>query len=228
MHRYFQLLQVAEKMMSRLLDLMSKWTYTGRVRMRCIMRNLYRSITAQLDPRYCVATVVVTLLLGACAPTNLVVTGDPQLAEVRAVYVLPFASGDQHSEAATVMTHALKEQLKHDGIFQVVEDPKLADAYFKGMVGKWSQGGLDLKRAHSTVISGSLTLLNPARQRLWFAAAVQRDPLRLVAHGLFARSPSALASHWSRTVLQQLPGYAVKGRPDANIGREPGPLRPAS
>jgi hypothetical protein len=192
------------------------------------MRILRCDMTAQLNTIRFVAILVVTLLLGACAPTHLVVTDAPQLAGIRTVYVLPFASGDQGPDAAVAMTHALKLQLQYDGVFQVVEDPKAADGYFKGTVGKWSRGGLDLRGARSTVISGSLTLLDRAQQRLWFAAAVQRDPLRLVAHGLFARSPSALASHWVRTILEQLPGYVVKGRPDASVGRELGPSGPAS
>jgi hypothetical protein len=33
-------------------------------------------------------------------------------------------------------------------------------------------------------------------------------------YGLFARDPSALAPHWVRTVLQQLPGYTLKRRPE--------------
>jgi hypothetical protein len=93
-------------------------------------------------------------------------------------------------------------QLKYDGIFQVVEDPKVADAYFKGMLGKWSQGGLDWRAARSTEISGSLTILDHAHQRLWFAAAVERDPLRLVAHRLFSRHPNTLAPHWVKAVVQ--------------------------
>jgi hypothetical protein len=121
-----------------------------------------------------------------------------------------------------------KSGLKYDGIFQVVEDPKAADAYFKGTVGKWSQGGLDRRGVRSTEISGSLTILDHARQRLWFAAAVQRDPLRLVAHGLFSRHPSALAPYWVKAVLQQLPGYAFRERPNASVGHDPRAIRPAS
>jgi hypothetical protein len=191
------------------------------------MRNLHGRVRAQLTSRL-VAMIVATSLLGACAPAHLVVTGDPKLAGIRTVYVLPFAGGNEGPEAAAAMTYALKEQLKYDGIFQVVEDPKAADAYFKGMVGKWSQGGLDLTGARSTEISGSLTILDPAHQRLWFAAAVQRDPLRLVAHGLFSRHPSALAPHWVKAVLQQLPGYALRESPDASAGHDSEASRPAS
>jgi hypothetical protein len=191
------------------------------------MRNLHGRVRAQLTSRL-VAMIVATSLLGACAPAHLVVTGDPKLAGIRTVYVLPFAGGNEGPDAAAAMTYALKEQLKYDGIFQVVEDPKAADAYFKGMVGKWSQGGLDLTGARSTEISGSLTILDPAHQRLWFAAAVQRDPLRLVAHGLFSRHPSALAPHWVKAVLQQLPGYALRESPDASAGHDSEASRPAS
>jgi hypothetical protein len=48
---------------------------------------------------------------------------------------------------------------------------------------------------------------------LWVVVAEQWDPLRLMADGLLARDPSALALHWVRTVLQQVPGYTVKRRP---------------
>jgi hypothetical protein len=162
-----------------------------------------------------VAGLGLPLLLGACAPAHLV-AGDPRLlARIRTVYVLPFDSLEHNAEAAAVMTQALKRQLQYDRVLQVVEHPGLADAYFQGTVGTWARGGLDLNGARSTVISGSLDLLTPTGQRLWYVAAVQRDPLRLVAHGLFARDPTVLAPHWARTVLQHLPGYAVKGQPDA-------------
>jgi hypothetical protein len=192
------------------------------------MRRLHDCVRAQLSIPRVVAIIVAMSLLGACAPAHLVVTGDPKLAGIRRVYVLPFIGGNGGPDAAAAMTYALKERLKYDGIFQVVEDPKAADAYFKGMVGKWSQGGLDWRGARSTEISGSLTILDPAHRRLWFAAAVQRDPLRLVAHGLFSRHPSALAPHWVKAVLQQLPGYALRERPDANGGHDSQASRPAS
>jgi hypothetical protein len=192
------------------------------------MRRLHDCVRAQLSIPRVVAIIVAMSLLGACAPAHLVVTGDPKLAGIRTVYVLPFIGGNGGPDAEAAMTHALKEQLKYDGIFQVVEDPKTADAYFKGTVGKWSQGGLDWRGARSTEISGSLTILDPAHRRLWFAAAVQRDPLRLVAHGLFSRHPSALAPHWVKAVLQQLPGYNLRERPDANAGHDSRASRPAS
>jgi hypothetical protein len=163
---------------------------------------------------------VLVLLVSGCAPTQLVVTEDPQLLGIRTVYVPLFGSLDPHPEAALVMTAALKAQLKADGVFQVVEDPQVAEASFKGTVGKWTWGGLDWQGARSSEVSGSLRLLDSADQPLWIAAAVQRDPLRLVAHGLFARPPSLLAPYWARTVLQQIPGYAVKGRPNTLTGRE--------
>jgi hypothetical protein len=95
-------------------------------------------------------------------------------------------------------------------------------------VSKWTSGGLDWQGARSSEVSGSLRLLDPAGQPLWIAAAVQRDPLRLVAHGLFARPPSLLALHWAKTVLQQLPGYAVKGQPSTLTGGERRPPLPES
>jgi hypothetical protein len=193
-----------------------------------MMRSFHQSIAACMQSMSLLAAFVTGLLLGACAPTQLVVTVDPQLARIRSVYVLPFDSLHQNPEAATIMREALMAQLKYDRIFQVVEDPKLADAYFKGTLGNWASGGLDLDGARSSEVSGSLKLLNPVHQPLWVAAAIQRDPLRLVAHGLFARPPSALAPYWARTVLQQLPGYTVKGRPETTTGREDGPSHPAS
>jgi len=193
-----------------------------------MMRGLHRSIVVCVQPMSLLAAVVAGLLLGACAPTHLVVTVDPQLTSIRSVYVLPFDSLQQNPAAVAIMTEAVKAQLKYDRVFQVVEDPKLADAYFKGTIGKWAWGGLDRHGARSAEVSGSLKLVNPAHQSLWVAAAMQRDPLRLVAHGLFARPPSVLAPYWARTVLQQLPGYTVKGRPETAIGREQGPSQPAS
>ena len=193
-----------------------------------MMRGFHQSIAVYVQPMRLLGAFVVGLLLWACAPTHLVVTADPQLAGIRTVYVLPFDSLDQNLEAAAIMAEALKTQLKYDRIFQVVEDPKLADAYFQGTVGKWAWGGLDRHGARSSEVSGSLRLVNPAHQPLWFAAAVQRDPLRLVAHGLFARSPGLLAPYWARTVLQQLPGYSVRGRPETTTGRERTPSQPES
>ena len=178
--------------------------------------------------RMVIVMLALALHLGGCAPTHLVVTEDPQLLGIRTVYVPLFGSLDPHPEAALVMTAALKAQLKADGVFQVVEDPQFAEAFFKGTVGKWTWGGLDWQGARSSEVSGSLRLLDPADQPLWIAAAVQRNPWRLVAHGLFARPPGLLAPYWARTVLQQLPGYAVKERPNTLTGRERRPSPPES
>lgn len=179
------------------------------------MSAIHRGCAASVKALGLVAAIGATLLLGTCAPAHHLFVGDPSLLmRIRAVYVLPFDSLEHNAEAAATMTQALTQQLRYDGVLRVVEEPRLADASFKGTVGTWSQGGLDLKGVRSTRISGSLALLTPAGQRLWFVAAVQQDPLRLVAHGLFARAPKALAPHWARTVLQQLPGYTVKGQPE--------------
>jgi hypothetical protein len=183
-----------------------------------MMRDGQQAMRAYTQRINLVAAMVAALLVGACAPTHLVVTADPELSGIRAVYVFPFDSLSDNPEAAAVMTEALKLQLQYDGIFQVVEDPQRADAYFKGTVGKWAWGGLDWHGARSSEVGGSLWLVNHAHRPVWVAAAVQRDPLRLIAHGLFARDPRLLAAHWARTVLQQLPGYAVKGRPETATG----------
>ena len=192
------------------------------------MRYLHRPIAARHLTMTVIGLVVAGMLLGACAPTQMVVTTDPKLSRIRTVYVFPFTSGDEPPDAAVAMTHAFKERLRYDRIFNVVDDPDAADAYFKGTVGKWSRGGLHLDGVRSTVISGRLTLLDASHQHLWSAAAVQRDPWRLVAHGLFSRPPSALAPHWAKAVLQQLPGYVLRERPEANMGGEVQPPRPAS
>jgi hypothetical protein len=192
------------------------------------MRIVHARVTAQPATIRLVAALMATLLLEACTPTHLVVADIPALAGIRTVYVRPFASGDQDPTAAAAMAHALKEQLRYDGIFQVVEDPKLADAHFSGTLGKWTRGGLDWNGARSTVISGSLTLLTAEGRRLWYAAAVQKDPWRLVAHGLFAREPSALAPAWVKAVLAELPGYVTRDRPRSSSRRALGASRPPS
>jgi hypothetical protein len=112
------------------------------------------------------ALLAAGLPVGACAPTHLVVTIDPQLSQIRSVYVLPFGSLGQNPEAAALMREAVKAQLKYDRIFQVVEEASLADAYVEGMLGKWAWGGLDLEGARSSEVSGSLKLIDRAHQPL--------------------------------------------------------------
>jgi hypothetical protein len=192
------------------------------------MHIVHAGVTTQLTALRLVAAVLALAALGACTPTHLVVTDVPLLPEIRTVYVHPFASGDQEPATAAALTHALKAQLQADGIFQVVDDPRRADAYFTGAVGKGARGGLDWRGARSSVLSGSLTLRTAAGRRLWYAAAVQQDPWRLVAHGLFARDPGALAPAWVRAVLAQLPGYAPQERPGSSVRRDPGAPRPPS
>jgi hypothetical protein len=185
-----------------------------------MMRGFQQGMMVLAQAIGVLAAIVVGFLVAACAPTHFVVTGDPQLSGIRAVYVFPFDSLSDNREAAALLTEAFKAQLQYDRIFQVVEDPKRADAHFKGTVGKWAWGGLNWQGARSSEVSGSLWLVNPTHQPLWVAAAVQRDPLRLIAHGFLARDPRLLAPYWARTVLQQMPGYAVKGRPEITTGHE--------
>jgi hypothetical protein len=155
------------------------------------------------------------LLVAACATLPIVVKADPNfsLDHIRSVYVLPFASPDDNRHAEFIMAQALREQLQVDGLVRVVDQPGLADAYVQGTVETWVRGGLALSGTRPTKIGGSLALLDPAKRHLWSVVAEQWDPLRLMADGLFARDPSALASHWVRTVLHHLPGYTVKRRP---------------
>lgn len=160
--------------------------------------------------------LLLSYLTAGCATPVLVVKVDPSLSleKVKSVFVLPFESLDQNREAEITMFYAFKDQLKYDGIFKVVEDPELADAYFKGTVGKWSRGGADIGGAKSTEISGNISLLNKDKKQIWFVSAEQFDPARILASGVFSRSPSALASLWARNVLQKMPGYKVKGSPE--------------
>jgi hypothetical protein len=156
-----------------------------------------------------------SMLITACATPPIVVKADPSFAldHIRSVYVLPFASPDDDRDAERVMARALREQLQADGIVRVVDQPGLADAYVQGTIEQWVQGRLALSGTTPTKVRGSLALLDPAKRTLWLAVAEQRDPLRLVADGLFARDPSALAPYWVGTMLQHLPGYTVKRRP---------------
>jgi Lipopolysaccharide-assembly len=159
--------------------------------------------------------IAVMALISACATPPVVVKTDPSfaLAQIRSVYVAPFASPDGQRDAGHLMTQALREQLQADGILRVVDEPGLADAYVQGTVEKWVQGGLDLRGTRPTKIGGSLALLDAARRPLWSVVAEQWDPLRILADGLFARDPSALVPHWVRTVLEQLPDYTPQRRP---------------
>ena len=179
------------------------------------MRDSHSDFAAGIKSYIRVAAVAAMALISACATPPMVVKTDPSFAlgQIRLVYVVPFASPDDHRDAGPIMTQALREQLQADGILRVVDQPGLADAYLQGRIEKWAQGGLDLSGTRPTRVGGSLALLDPAKRPLWSVVAEQWDPLRLLADGLFARDPSALAPHWVRTVLQQLPGYTRKRRP---------------
>jgi hypothetical protein len=162
------------------------------------------------------------VLIGGCAAPSLVVADAPNVSldHIHAVYVFPFKSLDSNQEAEVIMTQVFTDQLKVDGVFRVVEEPGLADAYFQGTVGKWVYGGIDAAGVRPTKISGTMALFNAAKQQLWFVAAAQLDPARLVADGLFARPPRAVAPYWARAVLQKLPGYTTKESPEAQYTRK--------
>jgi hypothetical protein len=179
------------------------------------MRDIHPDFAADITSCIRVAAVAAIALISACATPPIVVKTDPSFAlgQIRSVYVMPFASPDDHRDAGPIMTHALRERLQADGILHLVDQPGLADAYLQGSVEKWVQGGLDLSGTRPTRVGGSLALLDPAKRLLWSVVAEQWDPLRMLADGLFARDPSALAPHWVRTVLQQLPGYTRMKRP---------------
>jgi hypothetical protein len=176
------------------------------------MRHSHPAFAAGIKSFIHTAVIAAIALISACAMPPLVVKTDPgfSLDQIRSVYVVPFASPDDYRDAGRIMTQALREQLQADGILRVVDQPGLADAYVQGIVEKWVHGGLDLSGTSPTKIGGSLALLDPAKRPLWSVVAEQWDPLRILADGLFARDPSALAPHWVRTVLQQLPGYILK------------------
>jgi hypothetical protein len=179
------------------------------------MSVLPAHVAAGINACIRVAGIAAMALMSACATPPMAVKTAPgfALAQIRSVYLVAFASPDGYRAAGRIMTQALKEQLQADGILRVVDQPGLADAYVQGTVETWVQGGLELSGTRPTRIGGSLTLLDPAKRPLWSVIAEQGDPLRILADGLFARDPSALASHWVRTVLQQLPGYTLKRRP---------------
>jgi hypothetical protein len=179
------------------------------------MKDIHLDFAAYRSSLILVAAMAAVVLVAACATPALVVKAEPHfsLDHIRSIYVMPFVSPDNNHDAETIMTRALREQLQADGIVRVVDQPGLADAYAQGTVETWVRGGLQLSGTSSTKIGGSLALLDPAKRLVWSVVAEQWDPLRLMADGLFARDPSALAPHWVRTVLQQLPGYTVKRRP---------------
>ena len=179
------------------------------------MRRNDRDFAASRTSFILAAALAATLMITACAAPPIVVKTAPSFAPdtIRSVYVMPFVSPDGNREAESLMTEALREQLRADGILRLVDRPGLADASFQGTVEKWFRGGLDLSGTRPTKISGSLTLLDPAKRPLWSVVAEQWDPLRLMADGLFARDPSALPPHWVRTVLAHLPGYSAHRRP---------------
>jgi hypothetical protein len=178
------------------------------------MRDIHPDFAAGVKSFVRLAAIAAMVLISACATPPMVVKTDPGFAldQIRSVYVVPFASPDDHGDAGRIMTQALREQLQADGILRVVDQPGLADAYVQGIVLKWVHGGLGLSGTRPTKIGGSLALLDPAKRQLWSVVAEQWDPLRILADGLFARDPSALAPHWVRMVLQQLPGYTLKRR----------------
>ena len=186
------------------------------------MRHIRSRMAVFVNAVGLVTGIGAIVLIGGCAAPSLVVADAPNVSvdHIRAVYVFPFQSLDSNQEAEATMTQAFTDQLKADGVFRMAEEPGLADAYFQGTVAKWVHGGIDTTGVTSTKISGTMALLNPAKQQLWFAAAAQLDPARLVADGLFARPPRALAPYWARAVLQKLPGYTVKESPEAQYTRK--------
>jgi Lipopolysaccharide-assembly len=179
------------------------------------MRDVHLDFAASRKSLILVVAMAAILLVAACATPPVVVKADPGFAldHIRSVYVMPFASPDDNRHAELIMTQELREQLQADGILRVVDQPGLADASLQGTVETWVRGGLELSGTRSTKIRGSLTLLDPTKRHLWLVVVEQWDPLRLVADGLLARDPSALAPYWVRTALQHLPGYTVKRRP---------------
>ena len=179
------------------------------------MRRIDRDFAVLRTSFILVAALAAVCLITACATPPIVVKTAPSFSPdaIRSVYVMPFASPEGNHEAESLMTQALREQLQADGILRLVDRQGLADASFQGTVEKWFRGGLDLSGTRPTKIGGSLTLLDPAKRPLWSVVAEQWDPLRIVADGLFARDPSALPSHWVRTVLEHLPGYSAHRRP---------------
>jgi hypothetical protein len=184
------------------------------------MKDIHLDFAAYRPSLILVAAMAAVVLVAACATPPVVVKAEPHfsLDHIRSIYVMPFVSPDNNHDAETIMTGALREQLQADGIVRVVDQPGLADAFVQGTIETWVRGGLELSGTRSTKIRASLALLDAAKRNLWWVVAEQWDPLRIMADGLFARDPSALAPHWVRTVLQHLPGYTAKRRPGAEDG----------
>ena len=127
------------------------------------MKAIYSDLGAGIKACIHMAGIAAMALISACATPPMVVKMAPRfaLAQIRSVYVEPFASPDDHRDAGRIMTQALREQLQADGILRVVDQPGLADAYVQGTMEKWVQGGLDLSGTWPTKIGGSLALLDP-------------------------------------------------------------------
>lgn len=112
-----------------------------------------------------VMKLLVALTLLAAAPTTI------HLRDVRSVYVFPMGAGyDQY----------LASELTVDHVFQVVADPKSADAFFTDRLGPAFEQMLDEKvlevkpkndQPHSSFGSGkgTLFLVSKSKQILWSA-----------------------------------------------------------
>src|ERR671925_2132211 len=109
------------------------------------MRDIHLDFAPGIKSFIRVAAIAAVALISSCATPPMVVKTDPGFAldQIRSVYVVPFASPDDHRDAGRIMTQALREQLQADGILRVVDQPGLADAYLQGNIEKWVQGGLD-------------------------------------------------------------------------------------
>jgi hypothetical protein len=93
------------------------------------MRVLPADFAAGINACIRVAGIAAMALISACATPPMAVTTDRSftLAQIRSVYLVAFASPDDHRDAGRIMTQALKEQLQADGILRVVEQPGLAE-----------------------------------------------------------------------------------------------------
>ena len=106
------------------------------------MRASYPNFSAGIKLFIRMAAIAAIVLISACATPPMVVKTDPSftLDQIRLVYVVPFASPDDHRGARRIMTQALREQLQADGILRVVDQPGLADAYIRrphAGLGRW-------------------------------------------------------------------------------------------